>query len=447
MENSNSQAYQRAINSYASQITNKRGRLSSIEEGLDAKKRAEQAAAYNISFQTIQDKARSKLLSSLSEKQREDALAIQGTVLSGAVIPALQKGVKYGSRLLKERRENVINQKAYNKIVRKDDISRGAEEPKNKGPRFKAQDDAPREEARIERPREESIDDDELNPDVKFSSGDSEARIARFNDALNADRGVSVRPGETAVESLERNRAESIARSEAEKGEGRGILARARARVPLGGRKGLHPSQAQAEAPTETELAPRPTLAEGAAGRGSSGAGPSIVENDQLAPMRELAQKVGKSIDTAPRASLEAQEASKGASSSLEKGSSSVLEEADRSALGDIGEVGGEVGGEAAAEAGGALAETAGAGLGEAALGAASVGLDFLGPIGIAAGLGFALYDIFGNSGNKEKAPKPPPPPKPVEFVARQAQFGRQSVAVAPSQNTAAQQSGAIGAF
>ena len=260
-----------------------------------------------------------------------------------------------------------------------------------------------------------------------------------------------MRPGETAVESLERNRAESIARSEAEKGEGRGILARARARVPLGGRKGLHPSQAQAEAPTETELAPRPTLAEGAAGRGSSGAGPSTVEADQLAPMRELAQKAGKSIDTAPKASLEAQEASKGisgslekgASSSLEKGSSSVLEDTGKGLLGDLGEVGGE----GAAEAGGALAETAGAGLGEAALGAASVGLDFLGPIGIAAGLGFALYDIFGNSGNKEKAPKPPPPPKPVEFVARQAQFGRQSVAVAPSQNTAAQHSGAIGAI
>ena len=444
MENSNSQAYQRAINSYASQITNKRGRLSSIEEGLDAKKRAEQAANYNISFQTIQDKARSKLLSSLSAKQREDALAIQGSVLSGAVIPALQKGVKYGARLLKERRENVVNQKAYDEVRKGEDKARGAEEPKNKGPRFKAQDDAPREEARIARPREESFADDELNPDVKFSSVDSDARIARLNDALNADRGVSVsQGGETAVENLARNRAESAARSEAEKGEGRGILARARARVPLGGRKGLHASQAQAEAQPETELAPRPTLAEGAAGRGSSGAGPSTVENDQLAPMREFAQR---QVDTTPKASLESQEASRGASSSS-RGASSILQEADRSALGDIGEVGGEVGGEAAAEAGGALAETAGAGLGEAALGAASIGLDFLGPLGIAAGLGFALYDIFGNSGNKEKAPAPPPPPKPVEFVARQAQFGRQSVAVAPSQNTAAQQSGAIGAF
>lgn len=445
MEDSNSQAYQRAINSYASQITNKRGRLSSIEEGLDAKKRAEQAASYNISFQKIQDKARSKLLSSLSAKQREDALALQGSVLSGAVVPALQKGAKYGARLLKERRENKINQKAYDEARKGEDKARGAEEPKNKGPKFKAQDDASREETRTaSRQREVSFDDDELNPDVKFSSVDSDARIARLNDALNADRGVSVsQGGETAVENLARNRAESAARSEAEKGEGRGMLARARARVPLGGRKGLHASQAQAEAQPETELAPRPTLAEGAAGRGSSGAGPSTVENDQLAPMREFAQR---QVDTTPKASLESQEASRGASSSS-RGASSILQEADRSALGDIGEVGGEVGGEAAAEAGGALAETAGAGLGEAALGAASIGLDFLGPLGIAAGLGFALYDIFGNSGNKEKAPAPPPPPKPVEFVARQAQFGRQSVAVAPSQNTAAQQSGAIGAF
>jgi len=441
MEDSNSQAYQRAINSYASQVTNKRGRLSSIEEGLDSTKRSENQAAYNIGFQKIQDKARSKLLSSLSAKQREDALALQGSILTSSAIPALQKGVKYGARLLKERRENKINQKAYDEVRKGDDKSRGAEEPKQRGPRFKAQDDAPREETRTaSRPREESFDDDELNPDVKFSSIESDTRIAKLQDALNADRGISVsKGGETAVENLERNTAESAARSAAERGAGRGILARSRARVALGGRKGLHPSQAVQEAQSETELAPKPILAEGAAGRGASGAGPSTVDVDQLAPMRELAQK---SVDNTPKPSLESQEASstleKGSSSTLEEGASSTLEDVGKNALGDLGDIGGEVGG--------AVAETAGVGVGEAALGAASVGLDFLGPVGIALGLGYALYDIFGHS-DKPKKVDPPPPPPSVQFTARQAQFGRQSAAVAPSQNTAAQQSGAIGSF
>ena len=451
MENSNSQSYQRAINSYASQIANKRGRLSSIEEGLDAKKRAEREANYNISFQKIQDAARAKLLSSIGAKQREDSLAISGGIATSTGVPALQKGLGYGKRLLQQRRENVVNQKAYDRAVRNENVSRGAEEPKQKGPRVQAQEEAaPREAVNrpapdTPRPREESYDA-ELDPDAPAAGVDNETRIAQLNDALNADRGVSAGQGETAVENLARNRAESIARSAGSRSQaGAEALARARA-PPLGGRRGLHPSQAEAETELAQREAPKPTIAENAAGRGGTGAEPAVAPGeggDQLAPMRELMAKQGQAVQDAPKAALEGEEnlgkasanvIRTGTEEAIDKGGAQVF----KSTAGGLADLGAETGAEVAGEAG--------AGALEIGLGAASTALDFLGPVGIAAGIGFALYDLFGHH-SKPKPPDPPPPPKPVQYIARQAQFGRQSAAVAPSQNTAAQQSGAIGSF
>ena len=114
------------------------------------------------------------------------------------------------------------------------------------------------------------------------------------------------------------------------------------------------------------------------------------------------------------------------------------------------GRTAGDEAGSSVAKAAAGVAEVAGEDTAlEVGLTAASSVLDFLGPIGIAAGIGFALYDIFGHhsSPSKPPDPPPPPPPKPVNFVAHEAQFGRTSKAVAPSLNTAAQQSGTIGAF
>jgi hypothetical protein len=103
---------------------------------------------------------------------------------------------------------------------------------------------------------------------------------------------------------------------------------------------------------------------------------------------------------------------------------------------------------DAAAEAGEAVGETAAETVGEAAGAAAAEGglvagaLDFLGPVGVLAGIVTAGVEL-GKAFTKKEPPKPTPQPVAV----RPTSFGRVRENIAPATNTAMTYQGGISAF
>ncbi len=112
-----------------------------------------------------------------------------------------------------------------------------------------------------------------------------------------------------------------------------------------------------------------------------------------------------------------------GGSGTAETGSSGLTETATQRSIlesdpeaGVGGEVGGDIGADVGADIGADTAVTAattaateaGAGIGSAVLGGLGVAAEALGPIGLFAGIGIGLYELFHHPS------KPPPPPKPV---------------------------------
>jgi len=79
----------------------------------------------------------------------------------------------------------------------------------------------------------------------------------------------------------------------------------------------------------------------------------------------------------------------------------------------DVADVGAEVGAETGGEAAGAATAAVGSAVGDAAIGALSVGLDAIAPLGLLAGVGVGLYEIFHHP------TKPPPPPIPTSAASK----------------------------
>ncbi len=136
------------------------------------------------------------------------------------------------------------------------------------------------------------------------------------------------------------------------------------------------------------------------------------------------------------------------ASASQENTRLSTIQEGDEGEglSAESGEAAAEAGGEAAGEAGAAAGEAAGAAAGEAAevAGAtiASTALDFLGPIGILAGIVTAGVEL-----GKALSHKTPDPVQEEDVNIRPSAFGRVKDNIAPSINTALTVGGGVSAF
>ena len=147
---------------------------------------------------------------------------------------------------------------------------------------------------------------------------------------------------------------------------------------------------------------------------------------DQLAPMREMmaktqaGQEAGQTAgeEVGQEVGQEAGQTAGEAGEALAETTGKSVAETVSSGLSAGGEIGGEIGGEVAGEVAGTTAgEIAGA-----TLGALSTGLEALGPVGVLAGIGIGLYELFKPQ-KKPTIELPPKAPKPPVLASTKGEL------------------------
>ncbi len=124
--------------------------------------------------------------------------------------------------------------------------------------------------------------------------------------------------------------------------------------------------------------------------------------------MTQLGQGTEPNVSTSGGSGTTAESGSSGLTETTTQ--KSILESDPEAGLGgDVGaDVGADIGADTAVTAATTAVTEAGAGIGSAVLGGLGVAAEALGPIGLLAGVGIGLYELFHHPS------KPPPPPTPV---------------------------------
>ncbi len=133
--------------------------------------------------------------------------------------------------------------------------------------------------------------------------------------------------------------------------------------------------------------------------------GGGFIEDDAMGTEGGTAEPPGSLSDRAVTGSLESDPSAPDATSGGSEATGGAS--GPEGGTPDVGGSGGGSAGDLAPELAPDL-EEGGAGIGDAVLGGLGTAMDFLGPIGILAGLGVSLYEAFHHT------PKPPPPPQNI---------------------------------